>query len=253
MTAGDGLLNFFAGLCACLILISTSSAQTAAPQFETDFQVWNDTQFIFPLNKKKDWNAVVWTFGRFGNTGKTATDVRVGGLITKRINKYLTFGGGYLYRRANPNFRQPRYESRYLGIATTTVPFDKKWTLVNRSMYQYENRYSRPNATVLRQRFWLEREITVGEKTKIEPFVSFEAFYDFRLKDFARYRTQAGFTRWFNARFAADFYYVHQNETGNRTRPGILNGIGSSFRVNLQILRLRKKATEKSVEITGDK
>jgi hypothetical protein len=78
-------IKFCAVLGACLILISTNSAQNAAPQFETDFQLWNDTQFIVPLNKKKDWNAVVWTFGRFGNTGKTATDARVGGLITKKL------------------------------------------------------------------------------------------------------------------------------------------------------------------------
>ena len=226
------VLVFFASSAAILVLVSASLAQIAAPRFETDFQVWNDTQFIVPLDKKKEWNAVVWAFGRLGDNGKTATDARVGGLITKKINRYLTVGGGYLYRYANPTFRLGRYESRYLGIATLTVPLDKKWTLVNRSMYQYENRYSRPNATVVRQRFWLKREITL-EKKKYEPFVSFEAFYDFRLKNFARYRTQAGFSRRFSPKFAADFYYVRQNETGNRTRSGTLNGIGSSFRVNL--------------------
>ena len=216
-----------------MILVSASFAQSGAPpRFETDFQFWNDTQLIVPLDKKKNWNAVVLVLVRLGDTGKTTTDARIGGLLTRRVNKYLTVGGGYLYRYANPTFRQPRYESRYLGIATTTVPFDKKWTLLNRSMYQYESRYARPNATVLRQRFWLKREVTIREK-KIEPFVSFEAFYDFRLKNFARYRTQAGFTRRFNEKFAADFYYVRQDETGGGTRPGTLNGIGSSFRVNL--------------------
>ena len=231
MTEKRFLINWCAGWCASLILISASFAQTAPTRFETDFQFWNDTQFIVPLNKNKDWNAVIWMFGRFGDTGKTATDARFGGLITKKVNKYLTLGGGYLYRYSNPTFRRGRYESRYLGLATVTVPLDKKWTLVNRSLYQYENRYSRPNAIVLRQRFWLKREISVRKK-KIEPFVSFEAFYDFRLKNFARFRSQAGFTRRFSPKFAADFYYVRQNETGNRTRPGTLNGIGSSFRVN---------------------
>ena len=108
---------------------------------------------------------------------------------------------------------------------------DKKRTLVNRNIYQYENRYSRPNATVVRNRLWLKRQVTIGKK-KIEPFVSFETFYDFRLKDFAGFRTQAGITRKFNAKFSADFYYVRQDETGNRTRPGTLNGIGTSFRIN---------------------
>ena len=231
MTEKNILINWCAGLCASLILISASFAQTATTRFETDFQLWNDTQFIVPLDKKKDWNAVLWTFGRFGNNARTTTDARIGGLITKKINRHLTVGGGYLYRYSNPTFARRRYESRYLGLATVTVPLDKKWTLVTRSLYQYENRYSRPNATVLRQRFWLKREVTVREK-KIEPFVSFEPFYDFSLKSFARFRTQAGFTRRFSSALAADIYYVRQNETGNRTRPGTLNGIGSSVRVN---------------------
>ncbi len=204
----------------------------AQARYETDFQLWNDTQFIVPLTKKKDWNFVLWTFGRFGNNVRATTDARIGGLITKKINKFVTVGGGYLYRYSNPTFQRKRYESRYLGLTTSTVPLDKKWTLVNRNLYQYENRYSRPNATVVRNRLWLKREITVAKK-KIEPFVSFETFYDFRLKDFARFRTQAGASHKFNSNFSADFYYVRQNETGNRTRPGTLNGIGTSFRVNL--------------------
>lgn len=218
------LIGFF------VLIASNVQAQT---RFETDFQVWNDTQFIFPLNKKKDWNAIVWTFGRFGNNLQTTTDARIGGLITKKVNKYATVGGGYLYRYSNPTFRQKRYENRYLGLATFTVPLssDKKWTMVNRNLYQYEDRFSRPNATILRSRFWLKREVTVAKK-KFEPFVSIEPFYDSRLKTMARYRTQAGFSHKFNEKFSSDFYYVRQDETGNGTRPGTLNGIGTSFRVN---------------------
>lgn len=222
------LKNLFISVGLLLTLAIGASAQTA---FETDFQIWNDTQFIVPLDKKKEWNAVVWVFGRFGDDVKRTTDARIGGLITKKVNKYLTLGGGYLYRYSNPTFTRKRYESRYLGIGTLTVPLGGKFTLVNRNMYQYEDRYSRPNATVVRNRFWLKREVTLAKK-KIEPFVSIETFYDFRLKDFARYRTQAGFSHKFNPKFSADFYYVRQDETGNRTRPGTLNGIGSSFRVN---------------------
>lgn len=205
----------------------------AQTRYETDFQLWNDTQFIIPLNEKKDWNAVVWVFGRFGDKVRTTTDARIGGLITKKVNKYVTVGGGYLYRYANPTFRQSRYESRYLGLATFTVPLSKseKWKLVNRNIYQYEDRYSRPNATVLRSRFWVKREVKIAKK-KFEPFVSFEPFYDARLRTMARYRTQAGFSHNFNKKFGGDFYYVRQDETGNGTRPGTLNGLGTSFRVH---------------------
>ena len=106
----------------CLAFSVSGSAQT---RYETDFQIWNDTQLIVPLTKKKDWNFVLWMFGRFGNNVRTTTDARIGGLITKKINKYVTVGGGYLYRYSNPTFVRKRYESRYLGLATFTVPLTK--------------------------------------------------------------------------------------------------------------------------------
>lgn len=216
----------------CLFSVFASSVFAQTTTFDTDFQIWNDTQFIIPLNKKKDLTATVWVFGRFGNNVKTVTDARIGGLINKKINKNLSVSAGYLYRYSNATFTQKRYESRYLGIATATLPLGKKFTLVNRNMYQYEDRNSRLDASVVRSRFWLKREITVAKK-KIEPFISFEPFYDFRLKNIARYRTQVGFSHKLNSKFSADYYYVRQDETGNGTRPGTLNGIGSSFRVNL--------------------
>ena len=164
-----------------LLFLFTSVTAGVAGQtlYETDFQAWNETQIIIPLNKKKDLNAVIWVFGRFGKNVSRTAEARIGALITKKINKHVTVGGGYVYRYSNPTFIRPRYESRYLGLATFTAPLsrDKKWTLVNRNLLQYEDRYSRPNGTVIRNRAWLRREITVVKK-KIEPFVSFETFYE---------------------------------------------------------------------------
>jgi hypothetical protein len=212
-----------------LLLLCASGVQAQTVNSDTDFQLWNDTQFIVPLTKKKDWNFIVWTFGRFGNDVQTTTDARAGGLISKKVNKYLTLSGGYLYRYANPTFRQRRYEHRYLGIGALTIPLGGKFTLVNRNMFQYEDRSSRPDATLIRNRFWLKREVKIAKKA-IEPFGAIETFYDATNRELARTRYQAGFSRKFNARFGADFFYVRQNEGGNRA--GTLNGIGSSFRVN---------------------
>ena len=215
-------------LVIALLLVFFTNAD-AQMRYETDFQIWNDTQIIVPLNKNKDWNFVLWAFGRFGNDVKTIADARVGGLITKKINKYVTLGGGYLYRFSNPTFRLKRYESRYLGLVTVTVPLGNRFTLVNRNLIQYEDRYSRPNTAVIRNRLWIKREVTVAKK-KIEPYISFEPFYDTRLKAFARYRTQVGFSHKFNKTLSADFYYIRQDETGNRIRPGTLNGVGNSLK-----------------------
>lgn len=205
-------------------------SQTVTPRFGTDFQIWNETQLIFPLNKKKDLNFAIWMVGRFGNDVRTVTDARIGGLLTKKVNKHVTLGAGYLYRYSNPTFVRRRYESRYVGQAIFTLPLGNKFTLVNREQVQYENRYSRLNAVVIRSKVTLKREIELAKK-KFEPFVSFEPFYDTRLHAIARYREQIGFSHKFNSQFTADFYYVRQDETGNHTRPGTLNGIGTSFKV----------------------
>lgn len=215
-----------------MTLVFAAAARSQTQTFERDLQLWNETQIIIPLDQKKDWNAVIWMFGRVGRDVRQVTDARIGGLITKKFNRFLTVGSGYLYRYSNPSFRLSRHEHRYLGLATITVPLGKKFTLVNRNLYQYEDRNSRPDSTVLRSRAWLKREITVAKK-KFEPFVSFEQFYDLRADAFVRNRIQIGFSHKFNPKFSADFYYVRQNEGGNRARPGSLNGIGTSFRVNI--------------------
>ena len=212
----------------CLAFSANAISQT---RYETDFQLWNETHFIVPLTKKKDWNFILLTSGRLGNNGRTATEARLGGMISKKVNDYVTVGVGYQYRYSNATFTRKRYEGRYVGWATFTVPLIKKLTLVNRNQVQYEDRFSRPNSTVIRNRFWLKRDVTVAGK-KVEPFVSFEPFYDTRLKGFARYRTQVGVSHKFNSTFSADIFYVLQNETGDGTRPGTLNGIGTNFRVN---------------------
>jgi Protein of unknown function (DUF2490) len=209
---------------------AVGNAQTATPTFGTDFQLWNETQIIIPLDKKKDWNFAIWVVDRYGNNVRQVTDARIGGLLTKKINKYVTLGGGYLYRYSNPTFVRRRYESRYIGQAIFTLPLGNKFTLVNREQVQYEDRYLRPNAVVIRTKVTLKREIELAHK-KFEPFVSFEPFYDSRLKTIARYREQIGFSHKFSKQFSADFFYVRQDETGNHTRPGTLNGLGTSFKI----------------------
>ncbi len=215
-------------IAVCFALSAVSFSQTG---FETDFQLWNETHFIVPLTKKKDLSFILITSGRLGNNGKTATEGRLGGMISKKVNDYVSVGAGYQYRYSNSTFKQSRYEGRYIGWVTFTVPLIKKLTLVNRNQVQYEDRFSRPNATVIRNRLWLKREVTLG-KRKVEAFVSFEPFYDTRIKGLARYRTQVGISNKFNKKFSGDLFYVRQDETGARTRPGTLNGIGTNFRVN---------------------
>ena len=225
------------GFLVSILLIGGSCvsgySQIALPSFDTDFQLWNETQFIVPLTKKKDWNFIFSVVGRFGNNVSTVTDARVGGVISKKINKYVTLSGGYLYQYSNPTFIRKRYGSRFYGTATFTVPLGKKFTLVNRDQVQYEDRYSRPNSFVLRPRIWIKREVTIG-KIVIEPFFSWEPFYDTLVKKVVRHREQVGFSHKFSPKFSVDFYYVRQDETLIHTPAGTLNGIGTNFKVTVR-------------------
>lgn len=208
-------------------------SQIAAPIYDTDFQLWNETQIIVPLTKAKDWNFVFSIVGRFGNDVRTTTDARIGGMITKKINKHVTLGGGYLYRYSNPTFVRKRYESRYIGSATFTFPLCGKFTFMARPQVQYEDRYSRPNAVVIEPRFTIKREVTLAKK-KFEPFVSFEPFYDFMQKIFVSYREQVGISHKFNKNITADIYYIRQDVPGDGTRPGKFNGIGTNLKVTVR-------------------
>ncbi len=215
---------------ATLIFAGIGFSQTA--HYGTDFQLWNETQVVLPLNKKKDLNIALWMIGRLGNNVHQVTDARIGFLLTKKVNKHVSLSGGYLYRYSNATFVRSRYESRFVGIATFTTPLPRKFTLINRNQIQYESRYLRPNAAVLRSRLMLRREVEIGG-TKIELFASSEIFYDSILKSIARYRTQAGFSHKFSEKLTTDIYYVRQNELGRHTRPGTLNAIGTGLKITL--------------------
>ncbi len=201
---------------------------------DRDLQIWSDVQVNVPLTEDKKWNAQVWLTGRLGNNVRTVTDARIGLVLLNKVNKFMTLGGGYIYRRSNSSFHRARFESRYVAMAAFTVPLsrDEKWKLANRNMFQYEDRYLRPNAVVLRSRLWLKRSIKIHGQ-KFEPFVSFEPSYDSQIKRIAKFRTQAGVSRDVTKRLGIDLYYVRQDETENRSAAGTLNGIGTTFRINL--------------------
>ena len=215
------------------IFVSFTNAQTAATRYATDFQLWNDTQFIVPLTKAKDWNFAFTIVGRFGNNLHTTVDARIGGIITKKVNNHVTLGGGFFYRYSNPTFVRMRNESRFVGFVTFTVPLGHKFTLVLRPQVQYENRYSRPNAVVTESKITVKRLVTIARK-EFEPFVSFEPIYDFTQKIFLAFREQIGVSHKFNKTVSADIGYLRQDVTGNGTRPGTFNGISTSLRVTVR-------------------
>lgn len=225
--------KLFLALIAVGVFGSIGHSQTPPPRFDTDFQLWNETQFIVPLTKNRDWNFVFSVVGRFGNDVRTTVDSRIGAAINKKVNKYITVSAGYLYRYSNPTFVKRRYESRYIGSVTFTLPLAHKFTFAARPQVQYENRYSRPNAVVIEPRFTLKREVTLANIV-IEPFVTFEPFYDTKQKLFVSYREQIGISHKFNKNITADIGYIRQDVPGDGTRPGKFNGIVTALKVTVK-------------------
>ena len=214
------------------IFASLGFSQTAT-RYGTDFQLWNDTQFIVPLSKAKDWNFAFTIVGRFGNNLRATVDARIGGMISKKVNSHVTVTGGYFYRYSNPTFVRMRNESKYVGFVTLTFPLGHKFTLLLRPQVQYEDRYSRPNAVVTESKFTLKRIVTLANK-EFEPFVSFEPIYDFTQKIFVAFREQIGVSHKFSKSVSADIGYLRQDVPGNGTRPGTLNGISTSLKVTVR-------------------
>lgn len=217
---------------AMILTVLTSSAIYSQQTFDADFQIWNDITITKALDEKKDWTLSVGGVWRGGNNVRTSADERVSVGLMRRLNKNFSIGTGYVYRASNPTFRRRLYESRYQAIGVVNVPLPKKLHLSSRNILLYQSLYSRPDTSVFRSRFWLKRPVKIGERT-IEPFIAYEHFYDFRADSWVRYRIQPGLTTKVYKQLSADFYYLRQNEGGNGRRPGTLNALGISWKINL--------------------
>lgn len=199
-----------------LIAIFTFPARAQAT-VEPDFQVWNDLTVNVPLDEKKDWMLSLGGVWRIGDNVGKSVDERVTASLMRRLSKTFSVGAGYVYRISNPSFRRRLYESRYQAIGGVNVPLPWKMSLTNRNILLYQSLYSRPDTTIYRTRFWVKRPVMI-EKRKIEPFVAFENFWDFRADAWVRNRVQAGVSTKLYGKLSGDFFYLRQNEGGNGLR-----------------------------------
>jgi hypothetical protein len=192
-----------------------------------DTQQWTEVHFIFPLNKKVDLTLV--TGLRVGRDLSHLVDERVGVQVAFRPNQYLTLSPGYLFRASQPVAGIKLYEHWAFGFATVRVPLARRFRLSDRNFYEYRFRQSQADTSRYRNRLQLERPVKIGGRT-FTPFVADEAWYDFKLRDWSRNRFFAGVTRRFTKKLSGEFFYMRQGD--RRARPGDLNTIGSTFRIN---------------------
>lgn len=197
----------------------------------TDTQFWPDVQISKDLDKEKRWTGTLLLQGRFGNGLRTTADARVGVTLTGRLNKYFSVGGAYLYRYANATFISRSYAHRVGGFIQASKDLPGRVQLGGRSMLSREIRHSRNDETVWRNQIRLRRTIVIG-KTWIEPYVSYEHFYNVTNTRHQRHRETIGVVRRLTRHLDLDVYFLRQDDA-TLSRPRNINSVGTSLRVKL--------------------
>jgi hypothetical protein len=205
-----------------LLVRAPAPAQTAVPKSDT--QNWNDVYLNISLSKKVDF--VVHGTLRMGNDLRQPADERWGLGWVFNVNKYLSFNPFYFHREARAPHGKSEYEDRFTLGVTLQESF-RKFTLIDRNLFERRWREPQVNAWRYRQRIRLEHPFQIGQ-AKFSWFVSDEVFYDWSLHQWVRNRAALGAAHSFNKHFAAELYYMRQND--GRTRPGDINIIGTTFR-----------------------
>ncbi|MGI9036079.1 MAG: DUF2490 domain-containing protein [Pyrinomonadaceae bacterium] len=202
---------------------------------QTDAQVWNDLQLILPLKtvkdaKNKNVDQIVLRLdgvARLGRDVSFPVDNRVAATLDFRVNKYLKFSSGYLYRKFEQIPNRKSYETRLTFAANLEKKFDL-FTFRHRSQIEYRFLNYRPNTEVYRPRFQLFYSLKHDKKEIFAPFVSEERFYDFRQHKTTRNEFYAGVTRRLTRKVSLDLYYVRLN-----TNPVNANALGTILKIRL--------------------
>ncbi len=215
-----GTLLFIFLFC-CLTISQTTN------QLNSDNQSWNDVQVVVPITKKL--NGIFGGTLRIGRIFRHLVDERLSFQLSYKANKNFTFASGVIYRGAQPSQNRKVYETRFVPSVTINLPI-KKYILSNRNQYEYHFVNSRQNFWLYRNRTQIEREIMFG-KSKIKPFVSVEFFYNGTRKDWFRGRYAAGVSKKIYKKLTLDVFYLRQQD--GISRPGNLNVIGTTWKINL--------------------
>lgn len=207
-------------------LFSQTKAQTPLPDHDNQF--WSEAQFSGTLIKDK-LDVTFWDFWRHGRDFSFPTDVRTGVGLTIKANKHLTFQPTYLYLNQRP-WPGVKNLSHRLLLDTTTKFNWGKFGFTNRHRYEHQLRHGRANDIQLRERMTIDYPVHIND-FQFRVFVSDEIFYSKIFKSVYRNRIAAGVTKTFNARFAAELFYLRQND--GRSRPGDIHSLGTVLKIRL--------------------
>lgn len=214
------------------LLFSTGSAHAqntpANPQDETQF--WNETQILIPINKKTDLFLVGVLRAGANNSGfLRPIDERGGAGIAFKLSKYLTVMPTYVYVAQQPTPVRKNAEHRLILNVTPKFALGR-FTFTDRNLIEFRVRHSLSNFVMYRNRLQIDYPVKIGE-FGFKLFVADEAWYSTLLDTWVRNRISGGIIKQFTPHFAAEFFYLRQND--GRARPGDAHVFGTLFRINL--------------------
>src|SRR5215510_4374546 len=203
---------------------ATSAAQTVAADAREDLQFWNETQVIMPTNERID----LMLFGvlRIGRDLARPVDERGGTGVAFKTTKILTIIPTWLYVAQQPTATRKNIEHRLIFNATFKFPLGK-FAFTDRNLIERRLRNGRDDFTMYRNRLQIDHPARIGS-FKFRVFVADEVWYDSLQNMWVRNRASAGVIKQFSRRFAAEFFYLRQND--GRARPGDAHVIGTLFR-----------------------
>lgn len=184
-------------------------------------------QLSVPLANKIDF--VLIGVARFGRDVSRPVNERIGGGVSFKLGKYVTFLPFYLHVASQPTATNHNTEERITLEATIKVPA-ASFTIGDRNRLEFHLHDPRPNFTQYRNRLQIEHPVKLG-KAKFTGFVADEVFYDSIASAWIRNRFYLGISRKVNKHFTFDLYYVRQNDS--HSHPGDIHAVGTVFKFHL--------------------
>ena len=218
------------------MLAACAPAQSTEP--DSDFQIWNETTFSFPVLKSKDkkdkefdrLSLLVFGVLRLGQNRLYPADVRIGAGFDYKINRFVSFTPTYLYRRGEAIRNQKEYEHRIRFDVTVGYKW-KHFSIKDRNRVEYRARNSRNNSVRYRNKFTFAFPVNVNGEEIFSPFVSEEPYYDFEAKSWTTNEITAGITRKLSKIATADIFYVRRDIRNGQIR--FFNGVGVNLKFRI--------------------
>lgn len=205
-------------------------------RLNSEFQSWNEIQLILPVVTEKDsegksFDKITVNFTgnlRIGRRNLDFLDNRIATTIDFRVNKFVSFVTGVLYRKDELTKNRQRYETRL----NASVVFSKSWsgfTFRNRNVLEHRFRNSRSDTNLYRNRTQISYPLKFKNRELFTPYISEEGYLDLQSHIWAQNEFYAGITRRINPRASIDLAYIR-----NDLQPVNANGFNFGLRIRLR-------------------